>query len=166
MLPPVRVPPGSAFGSCFLLQDLDLRGDLVPWQHNQSQLVKGGPSSPSLVNRLALGTECSCSATLLQFFYSDLPKTSCLRCPLLDTTELEMLQEMTTLGHTCPLSQPWNCAGIADRPPNTHVSESALRQPVFTSSSFSLPVDTSEPSWPKPWGLPSHDLSRPFLCRL
>ena len=36
--PPMSVPPGSALGSWFLLQDLDLRGTWYPCSHNQSQL--------------------------------------------------------------------------------------------------------------------------------
>lgn len=46
--------------------------------------MKVGSQFPiKLMNRLALGTECSCRATLLYFFYSDLPRNSCLLCPLL-----------------------------------------------------------------------------------
>ena len=35
----------------------------------------------------------------------------------------------------------------------------------YSLSSFSMPVDTSEPSWPKPWGLPPHKVfPGPFLA--
>ena len=59
-------------------------GDLVPLQPQPESVMKMGSQFPiKLMNRLALGTECSCSATLLYFFYSDLPRNSCLLCPLL-----------------------------------------------------------------------------------
>lgn len=59
-------------------------GDLAPLQPQPESVMKMGSQFPiKLVNRLALGTECSCSTTLLYFFYSDLPKNSCLHCPSL-----------------------------------------------------------------------------------